>query len=522
MAKPFSIQAPEDVAKEYGGNKQRIAQAAQMGIVDPTAAVLAGMFIDRMRSAQVMEGGPQPTVAQQVLGGGGLPTPPANPMAPAMGAPAPAMQAPTPAPEVMMAAGGLAGLSVPDAMFDEPDNGGYGDGYAGGGLVAFADGGDVDAETLERFRRAIIAQESGGDYGITNREGSGAMGAYQFMPDTARALAKRLGVPYRPDLLAGPKARTKEGRAYQDRLGTEQLGDALRFGGGDISKAAAFHFAGPNKAGWKSKTAKYQQDILRRLGEGEPNVPLRERNIESPEGRRATFEDQLGIARDLFSTLPDSGLSEAAEFYKKELSEETRKKNRKDDMWMAIAQLGGALASSDSPNFLQAAGQAIARTMPGVDATKKERKAAERSAMNALTDIYGLQRKEAKEVFDFGARLAETEMSAEAAETAREFSRDERIAGEQFTREQAEREKSIEKQLVESYFTKFKREGMDDDRAFRVAVIAAKQAMESAKPQKANSSASNTERLQAITQEAGGGGGGVATLRFDAEGNLIQ
>ena len=79
MAKPFSIQAPEDIAKEYAGNKQMIAQAAQMGIVDPTAAVLAGMFIDRMRSAQVMEAAPQQTVAQQVLGGGGQPpAPPAG------------------------------------------------------------------------------------------------------------------------------------------------------------------------------------------------------------------------------------------------------------------------------------------------------------------------------------------------------------------------------------------------------------------------------------------------------------
>jgi len=40
--------------------------------------------------------------------------------------------------------GGLSDLPVPDTMFDEPDTGGYGDGYANGGLVAFADGGDVD------------------------------------------------------------------------------------------------------------------------------------------------------------------------------------------------------------------------------------------------------------------------------------------------------------------------------------------------------------------------------------------
>ena len=51
--KPYRIQSPEAIAKDYGGNKQQIAQAMQMGIVDPTAGVLAGMFIDRMRSAQM-------------------------------------------------------------------------------------------------------------------------------------------------------------------------------------------------------------------------------------------------------------------------------------------------------------------------------------------------------------------------------------------------------------------------------------------------------------------------------------
>ena len=53
--KPFSIQSPEAIAKEYGGDKQKIMQAAQMGVVDPTAAVMAGMFIDRIRTAQTAE-----------------------------------------------------------------------------------------------------------------------------------------------------------------------------------------------------------------------------------------------------------------------------------------------------------------------------------------------------------------------------------------------------------------------------------------------------------------------------------
>lgn len=156
--KPFNLQSPESIAKEYGGNKQKIAQAMQMGILDPTAGTLAGMFIDRMRSAQMQEQAPQQTVAQQVFN----PQPPAPPPPPPGGAPppgglgatAPAMQAgmapPPPGPPMGgpppgMAMGGIASLPIPDQMFDEPDNGGY----AGGGLVAFAEAGAVNANDTE-------------------------------------------------------------------------------------------------------------------------------------------------------------------------------------------------------------------------------------------------------------------------------------------------------------------------------------------------------------------------------------
>lgn len=163
--KPFHIQDPQQLAQDYGGNKQKLAQAAQMGIVDPTAAVLAGMFIDRMRSAATLEQAPQQTVAQQVLAptpqappAGGLgATPPAAGMAPPMGA-APQMSAPAPTPDMSMPApemppqgavpgmaeGGLTTLPVPDGMFDEPSNGGYSGDFAGGGLVAFAGAGEVE------------------------------------------------------------------------------------------------------------------------------------------------------------------------------------------------------------------------------------------------------------------------------------------------------------------------------------------------------------------------------------------
>lgn len=144
QTKPYSLQAPEDIAKEYGGNKQAIAQAAQSGLVDPTAAVLAGMFIDRMRNAAAQEQAPQQTVAQQVFAppqpqmppGGLGATPQAQAMPPMQPPAAPPMQPPaTPLaqPPAMMAGGGLADLPVPESMF--PDE------YAGGGVVAFASGG---------------------------------------------------------------------------------------------------------------------------------------------------------------------------------------------------------------------------------------------------------------------------------------------------------------------------------------------------------------------------------------------
>jgi hypothetical protein len=420
MAKPFSIQSPEDIAKEYAGNKQKIAQAMQMGVVDPTAGVLAGMFIDRMRSAQAQEGVPQATVAQQVMGGAPpVPAPPlpagglgatsqaAPPMTPEMGMapPMPAMPAPQEAP-MGMADGGLAMLPVPDAMFDEPTNGGY----SGGGIVAFSDGGDID---LERLRRAILMQESGGDYGVMNREGSGAMGAYQFMPDTARALAKRAGVEYRPDLMSGKGGRSKEGIAYQERLMDEQMKDILAFSGGDVGRAGIYHFAGPNEKGHGPKTRQYGQDILRRYSGSKDSGEMPERDVQSAEGRRRLSDDQLALAQERFAALPEGGLGELEAYYRGELDPKAQREERKQDMWMALTQLGANMAASKSPFFLQAAGEAIASALPGVAASKKERKEAERDARKGLREVLGLARDEQKEVLNYAQEREIAELGAE-------------------------------------------------------------------------------------------------------------
>lgn len=107
MAIP-GIQEIQSLATKY--SKAQLQKMAQMGLIDPTKAVMAGMMIDRIQKQNMQP--PQQTVAEEVMG-------------------APAM--PQQAPQQNMPAPGIAGL--PSGLPEE---------MAGGGIVAFADGGDTD------------------------------------------------------------------------------------------------------------------------------------------------------------------------------------------------------------------------------------------------------------------------------------------------------------------------------------------------------------------------------------------
>lgn len=122
---------------------------------------------------------------------------------------------------------------------------------------------DVPPAGYDSFKGAIIGQESGGRYGVSNSQGSGAMGIGQVMPGTARVLAGRLGLPFRPDLLGGtdPSART-----YQDQITDAAAKEAWQASGGDPAKAAMYYFGGSNRSKWGPKTRRYSSDILSRLG----------------------------------------------------------------------------------------------------------------------------------------------------------------------------------------------------------------------------------------------------------------
>lgn len=115
----IDLMSPERVASEYGGDKRKIGEAVQMGLIDPTVGVMAGLFIDRIRAAAAAEQAPRSTVAEDVMTSG-------------LGAAAPMQQ-------------GLAALPVPESI--APDE------YAGGGIVAFEKGGDIDAEVAAALAR---------------------------------------------------------------------------------------------------------------------------------------------------------------------------------------------------------------------------------------------------------------------------------------------------------------------------------------------------------------------------------
>jgi hypothetical protein len=129
MAIPRSEEI-KDLAIKY--SKQQLAQLAQRGEVDPTTAIMAGMMRDRIVQSEMIQQMPDTTVFQDTF------TPKQDMASAAMGPPQDQlaqMRAPVEGqPQMaMMAQGGLASLDVPDDMV--PDE------YAGGGIIAFANGG---------------------------------------------------------------------------------------------------------------------------------------------------------------------------------------------------------------------------------------------------------------------------------------------------------------------------------------------------------------------------------------------
>jgi hypothetical protein len=156
------IDQVRELATKY--SKPELQRMVQMGVVGPQEAVMAGMMIDRIAKSAMTP--PQTTVAQDVLGQ--APTAEGQGMPPQMAQgqmPQGQMPPQMPPPPQMAAHGGIMGMMPhSDGLAALPSN--IPD-YAGGGIVAFADGGSPE-DMVRASRQADAALASmPSDQGLT-------------------------------------------------------------------------------------------------------------------------------------------------------------------------------------------------------------------------------------------------------------------------------------------------------------------------------------------------------------------
>jgi hypothetical protein len=87
--------------------------------------------------------------------------------------------------------------------------------------------------------------------------------------------------------------------------------------------------------------------------------------------------------------------------YEAAMSPEAQEKSRKEDLYTMLAQIGFGMAGTNSPSFLQAAGQAANAAIPGAVQARKERKAEQRQGMAALADIENMSNADRKAAADY-------------------------------------------------------------------------------------------------------------------------
>jgi hypothetical protein len=303
-----------------------------------------------------------------------------------------------------MAEGGLAELPIPDTMFDEPTNGGFDDGYAGGGMVAFAPGG------MANLYDDVEYWESGGKQNAVSK--AGARGVMQLMPGTMK------------DPGFGVTPMRDDSEAENRRAGRDYLDAMFRKYGDEATALAAYNWGPGNVDKWLSKggdpaklpaeTKKYIGNILG--GKASPRMP--ERDIGTAEGRASSREDIFQDLQRRFGRtekeqdVEDQRMARAEEM----ASPEYYEKQRKDSMWETLANIGFNMASSKSPYLLQAVGEAAAAAMPGARVDKKERKALKDRALDIMGDINDKSRKENLQLFGMAVELGKEGMQQEQFE----------------------------------------------------------------------------------------------------------
>ncbi|RYE77293.1 MAG: hypothetical protein EOO80_11085 [Oxalobacteraceae bacterium] len=111
---------------------------------------------------------------------------------------------------------------------------------------------------------ALIDRESGGRVGVSGPQTQygRAQGMTQVLPSTAAGVAKKLGLPFRQDLMSGTDPVAAQ---YQRAIGKGYLEEALDKTG-NVTDALKYYHGGPNRRMWGPKTNAYATGILSKLG----------------------------------------------------------------------------------------------------------------------------------------------------------------------------------------------------------------------------------------------------------------
>lgn len=89
-----------------------------------------------------------------------------------------------------------------------------------------------------------------------------ARGSTQLMPATAKEMAAKSGLTFRPDML---RSNTPQALAYQRQLATAYLEEGLAKTG-NLTDALHYYHGGPDRSIWGPKTKAYAEAVLGRLG----------------------------------------------------------------------------------------------------------------------------------------------------------------------------------------------------------------------------------------------------------------
>jgi hypothetical protein len=111
---------------------------------------------------------------------------------------------------------------------------------------------------------AVIQQESGGKPGVSGppTQYGTAHGEGQLLDSTAEGVAKKLGIKWEPARMTGT---SPEDEAYQLKLSRAYLQEGLDKYNGDVPKALAYYYGGPDERRWGPKTRAYVTQVLSRL-----------------------------------------------------------------------------------------------------------------------------------------------------------------------------------------------------------------------------------------------------------------